>query len=86
MNGTDEIHTYDNTHYRFNGNEYGKNRLVLAIINDYIQNHDGCTLENLQTTFPKRLQGALGVVDTFENANEIYTRTNHKRHFLIRHV
>jgi hypothetical protein len=81
-NDSDEHHTYDNTQYKFMGNLYRKNRLVLAIINDYIQKHDNCTLESLQTTFPKRLQGNLGVVDTFENANEIYTRTKHKRHFL----
>jgi hypothetical protein len=82
INGPDEAHTYDNTQYKFMDNQYGKNRLVLAVIKDYIRNHDNCTLESLQTTFPKRLQGALGVVDTFENANEIYRRTKHKRHFL----
>jgi hypothetical protein len=82
MDDPDEYHTYDNTRYKFMDNVYGKNRLVLAIINDYISNHDNCTLESLQTTFPKRIQGSLGVVDTFENANEIYTRTRHKRHFL----
>ena len=64
------------------GTEYGKSRLVLAVINDYIRNHENCTLESLKTIFPKRLQGSLGVVDTFENANEIYRSTKHKRHFI----
>ena len=82
MNDTEESRTYDNTRYRFLNNEYGKNRLVLAVINDYIQNHDGCTFESLQTSFPKKLQGSYGVFDTFENASGIYNRTNHKRHFL----
>jgi len=81
-NDTDEPHSNDNTRYNFMGNIYGKSRLVLAIIEDYIQHHNDCTLENLKTIFPKKLQGALGVIDTFESANEIYKRTKHKRHFL----
>jgi hypothetical protein len=82
INGLDE--GPDNTQYRFMENQYGKNRLVLAVVKDYIRNHENCTLESLQTTFPKKLQGSYGVVDTFENATRIYTGTErkHKRHFL----
>jgi hypothetical protein len=82
MNGIDENRANDRTRYKFMGNEYGKNRLVLAIIKNYVQHNDNCTLESLQTIFPRRLQGTYGVVDTFENANEIYTRTKLQRHFL----
>jgi hypothetical protein len=74
--------TYDYTRYRFKNNVYAKNRLVLAIVKDYINNHENCTYESLRTTFFKSLQGSLGVFDTFESADEIHRRTGYKRHFL----
>ncbi|MDR2479666.1 MAG: type I restriction enzyme HsdR N-terminal domain-containing protein [Treponema sp.] len=79
---SDEHRAKDTTKYQFMGAEHGKNRLVLAVINDYVRNHDNCTLETLKTIFPKELQGGLGVVDTFEKGNEIYTNTKIARFFL----
>jgi hypothetical protein len=79
---SDKHHPLDHTQYKFMDNVYAKNGLVLAIIKDYIQNNAGCTLEGLQKTFPKKLQGSHGVIDTFKNADGIYKKTGYKRHFL----
>ena len=52
----------DNTHYMFNGRIYGKNRLVLAVVREYVRTHTGVTVQQLKQTFDKSLQGSLGVV------------------------
>jgi uncharacterized protein YlzI (FlbEa/FlbD family) len=77
-----ETEQKDFTQYKFNGEKFGKSRLVLAIIKEYVRNNPNTTLENIQTTFDKKLQGSLGVVDIYTNAEDIYKRTGHKRHFI----
>lgn len=52
----------DNTHYLFNGRIYGKNRLVLAVVKEYVSTHPSVTVKQLQQVFDKSLQGSLGVV------------------------
>jgi len=72
----------DTTQYIFNGKTYGKGRLVLAVVEEHIKNHNNITLEGLHKLFPKEIQGGLFVVDSLENAMEIVNRTNRKRHFI----
>jgi len=69
----------DMSQYQFNGQIYGKGRLVLAVIKTYIKKYPDVALEELQEIFPKRLQGSIGVIDTRENAR---TRYKDERHFI----
>jgi hypothetical protein len=77
-----ESRKFDKTKYRFASGIYGKNRLVLAVIREYVEEHPGITLANLSKAFPKELQGWSGCFDTIENAKHLADSTGHKRHFL----
>ena len=73
----------DHTKYSFNGQKnLGKAKLVLEVIRHYVQNHPSLSYSDLEKTFPKHLQGSYGVFVTVEQANEIYSRTKKKRHYL----
>jgi hypothetical protein len=72
----------DMTKYLFNGIAYRKNRLVFAVINQYLAEYQDTTLQKLKEVFPDSLQGTLGVTATIEKAQEIFSKTSHKRHFL----
>ena len=73
--------TKDYTKYKFNGDEFGKGRLVLAVLKHHIQNNPDLTYAKLDKQFPKSCQGNLGVFATIEDANEIFVRTNRHRYF-----
>ena len=60
----------DKTKYMFEGKVYAKNRLVLAIIKSYVQQHSP-TYEELVNVFDKSLQGSLGVVELYSNVIKI---------------
>ena len=53
----------DKTRYMFNGNIYLKNKLVLAVIKDYVSKNQEITCNELKTLFDKSLQGSIGVVE-----------------------
>ena len=53
----------DKKRYMFNGNVYLKNRLVLAIVKDYVSNNPTITSGELKMIFDKSLQGSIGVVE-----------------------
>lgn len=53
----------DKTRYMFNGNVYLKNKLVLAVVKDYISKNQTITCNELKTVFDKSLQGSIGVVE-----------------------
>ena len=72
----------DNTKYIFNSHTYGKGRLVLAVVKDYVAKHPESSFEKLLEVFPKELQGTSGVFSELDDAKEVYVRTSHKRHFL----
>ena len=56
----------DKTRYMFNGNIYLKNKLVLAVIKDYVLKNSSITCSELKAIFDKSLQGSIGVVE-YEN-------------------
>lgn len=58
----------DKTKYLFNGNIYLKNRLVLAVVTDYLKKHPTLSREELKSIFDKSLQGSIGVVEFAEIA------------------
>ena len=72
----------DTIQYIFNGKTYGKGRLVLAVVDEYIKKHNNITLQELHKLFPKEIQGSFFVVDSLENAKGIVERTHRKRHFI----
>ena len=53
----------DKTRYMFNGNIYLKNKLVLAVVKDYVSKNPIITCNELKTVFDKSLQGSIGVVE-----------------------
>ena len=69
----------DKTKYMFEGKVYPKNRLVLAIVKEYISTHNP-TYAELTKVFDKSLQGSLGVVELYDEA--IKTSDAAKRFFL----
>lgn len=53
----------DKSRYMFNGNVYLKNKLVLAVVKDYVLKNQTITCNDLKTIFDKSLQGSIGVVE-----------------------
>lgn len=53
----EKLSNKDLTKYEFNGQIYGKGRLVLAVIKDYIQQHPETTYSELENVFPHKIQG-----------------------------
>lgn len=77
----ERVKNKDYTKYRFNQQVYGKSRLVLAVIKDYIQRNPSTTFSQLEKILPPSLQGK----DTFtteSRARQIFQDTGYKRHFL----
>lgn len=68
--------------YDFNEQTYGKGRLVLAVVKEYISNNPITSFGELLKIFPKNIQGSMGVFSHQEDAQDIYERTGHKRHFV----
>ncbi|MEP0006752.1 MAG: hypothetical protein ABJ387_12520 [Balneola sp.] len=84
---TDTFFKYNYTNrdfskFEFKGKTYNKSRLVNKIIKYYVELNPDLTYAELEKDFPQVLQGSMGVFDTKQNAQEIYDRTGHKRHYL----
>lgn len=71
----------DTTKYEFKGKKLAKNRLVLAIVKEYAETINNPTYEALKQAFPDHLQGR-SVIEKQEDAEEIFSSTGHKRHFI----
>lgn len=72
----------DSTKYDFHGHKYGKGRLVLAVVKAYVADNPDVSYEGLLATFPKKLQGSIGVINKFIAVEERYQDKKHKRHFM----
>lgn len=55
----------DFSRYIFSTAEYGKGRLVQAVVAAYLKQHPETSYEKLVAVFPRSLQGSLGVFTTF---------------------
>lgn len=60
----------DFSKYEFSGAEFGKGRLVQAVIVEYLKKHPQTTYETLERVFPKSLQGSLGVFTSLADHNQ----------------
>lgn len=58
----------DTTRYMFNGGVFPKNRLVFAVVREYVRRHAYLTCSQLKQVFEKSLQGSIGVVETVQLA------------------
>lgn len=72
----------DTTQYFFEGKNFGKGRLVLAIVKRHVETNPTITFSELEEVFPKSCQGSSGVFSTADQANKIYAESGRKRHFL----
>ena len=72
----------DKTKYVFDGSTYSKGRLVLEVIRTHVKNTPDITFAQLQSVFPKKVQGSLGCFHLIDDAIKILEETGHKRHFL----
>ncbi len=54
----------DYTKYNFNNHvKLAKNRLILKVVKQYVSDNKGLSFQDLETKFPKSLQGSYGVFD-----------------------
>ena len=65
----------DTTRYMFKGNVYLKNRLVLAVVQSYVESNPHTTRTELKQVFSKSLQGSMGVVENEEIASQRHDYT-----------
>jgi len=72
----------DTTKYLFNGNKYGKGKLVLAVIQQYYEDNSNSSIEDLRKVFPDHTPGNKGIFVTYDEARDVYLRTDYKRHFI----
>lgn len=72
----------DTTKYLFNGVPYGKGRLVLAVIKEYVRLNPEMTALELTSSFSPKIQGSLGVVRTLEDARDL--SSDYERRFFTR--
>ena len=84
---TDAFHdiktnTKNYTKYKFNGAIYGKGKLVLAVIKQYVEENPDVTYAELEKKFPKNLQGSHGCFVEKERALKLRAEKGRKRHFL----
>ena len=72
----------NNTKYSFDGSiNMPKNRLVLAIVRRYLEDHPK-TYQELSNVFPKDLQGSHGVLKSIEDIEEKHYKDSKKRYFM----
>lgn len=71
----------DYTKYSFQGSEYNKRKLVLAIVQDWLSKNQPKNISELTQAFPQSIKSGKLFVK-LEKAKEIYERQNIYRHFL----
>ncbi len=69
----------DNSKFSFQDNEYGKGRLVQAVVKAHVAANPNVTLEELETAFPPQLMPRFGKLRTEAAAKEIAPKG--KRYF-----
>jgi hypothetical protein len=62
----------DFSKYLFEGKTYGKSRLVLAVVQKYVEDYHPTTFDELESAFPSSIQGSLGVVRRVEDVSDKY--------------
>ena len=71
----------DTTRYVFKGQVFGKNRLVLAVVQEYFKEHPDVSASELILTFDRKIQGSLGVIRELEELKQ--TNPDYRRRFFV---
>lgn len=71
ISNASNISTKDLTKYLYKETKYGKSRLVLAIVKDYVNSHQGIGFDELRKVFPNRIQGSMNVFTTLDESKKI---------------
>ena len=74
----------DFSKYLFEGNTYGKSRLVLAVVQKYVEDYQPSTFQELEEAFPSSLQGSLGVVKRIQDVSEKYKGNGGVKRYFIK--
>ena len=61
----------DLTKYKFNGGEYGKGPLVLAVVKKFVEDKPKTTIQNLAKAFPPELLFRFGIFQEMKEAHKI---------------
>jgi hypothetical protein len=72
----------DMTKYSFNGQNYGKGRLVLAVISEFARQRPGTSSSDLNKAFPKYLRSPHGPFIPLEDALKSFEEEGRKRNFI----
>ncbi len=72
----------DYSKFKFNSEILNKSRLVNKVIKKFVELNPNITFAELESNFPKSLQGTSGVFTTKENADDIFLQTGHKRFYI----
>lgn len=73
----------DLSKYQFNGQKFSKNRLVLAVVKEYVAKHQP-TFTQLNEAFPINVRGRKGIFCTEQEFNEKFKSSSdiEKRYFI----
>lgn len=82
--GTMDSSGRDTTKYILDGKKYGKNRLVLAIIKKYMEEHPDTSADELISIFDRSLQGSLGVIRKLREVKKAYA--DYERRFFTNEI
>ena len=74
----------DFSKYLFEGKTYGKSRLVLAVVQKYVEDHHPTTFEEIEKAFPSTLQGSLGVIKRIEDVSDKYKGNGGVKRYFIK--
>ena len=74
----------DFSKYLFEGMTYGKSRLVLAVVQRYVEDYHPATFDELEKAFPNTLQGSLGVVKRIEDVSDKYKGNGGVKRYFIK--
>lgn len=72
----------DNTKYKFNGEEYGKGPLVLAVVKKYVEDNPDLTFKQLKEVFPDTLMPRWHI---FRNEQEAIKLSANKPRYFMKH-
>ncbi len=72
----------DMTRYSFNGQSYGKGRLVLAVISEFVRQRRGISSSDLGRAFPKSLRSPHGPFVPMSKAMQSFEGEGRKRYFI----
>lgn len=72
----------DTSKLKFQGKEYGKGPLVLAVVKAFVEKNPKISIEKLKEVFPDSLQTRYGMIQPIATATKLSKQSGRDRHFL----